>query len=163
MRRTAQAHRIIDALYWTPLYAALWALFAQGGGWSLGVPSVLLAVALSLWLGLRPVRLRLRALPGFVGFFLRHMLVGAGDVASRALRPGCPLQPAWHYYPLASSSVRVRLLLSALVGLLPGTLASGIDGERMRVHVLDERQPWQPVVAELEQRLQALLGDEEPG
>ena len=161
MRRAEQAHRIIDALYWTLLYAVLWALFAEGGGWALGVPSVLLAVALSLWLELRPLRLRLLALPGFVGFFLRHMLVGAWDVASRALRPRCPLQPAWHDYPLTSTSPRVRLLLSALVGLLPGTLASGIEGERMRVHVLDERQPWQRVVAELEQRLQRLLGDED--
>lgn len=161
MRRTAQAHRMSDALYWTLLYAALWALFAEGAGWSLGMPSVLLAAVVSLWLGLRPLRLRLRALPGFAGFFLRHMLIGAGDVASRALRPRCPLQPAWHDYPLASSSPRVRLLLSALVGLLPGTLASGTAGEYMRVHVLDERQPWRPVVAELEQRLQRLLGDED--
>ena len=161
MTRASQAHRIIDALYWALLYAALWALFAEGGGWSLGVPSVLLAVALSLWLGLRPLRLRMLALPGFVGFFLRHMLVGAWDVASRALRPRRPLQPAWHDYPLTSTSPRVRLLLSALVGLLPGTLASGIEGARMRVHVLDERQPWQRVVAELEQRLQRLLGDED--
>lgn len=160
MTRAEQAHRMIDALYWALLYAALWALFAEGGGWSLGVPSVLLAVALSLWLGLRPLRLRLLALPGFVGFFLHHMLVGAWDVASRALRPRCPLQPAWHDYPLTSPSPRVRLLLSALVGLLPGTLASGIEGERMRVHVLDERQPWQRVIAELELRLQRLLGDE---
>jgi multicomponent Na+:H+ antiporter subunit E len=159
MTRAARAHRTNDALYWALLYAALWALFAEGGGWLLGVPTVLLAVLLSLWLGVQPVRLRLRVLPAFLGFFLRHMLLGGWDVAGRALRPRCPLQPGWHVYPLTSRSPRVRLLLSALVGLLPGTLASGIDGERMRIHVLDGRLHWRDTIAELEQRLEALLGE----
>jgi len=52
----------------------------------------------------------------------------------------------------------VRLLLSAMVGLLPGTLASRVDADEMRVHVLDERLPWQATVAELERRLERLLG-----
>lgn len=158
MRRNPQAHRSFHALCWTALYAALWALFAEGRGWSLGLPVVALAVALSLWLGLRPPWLRLAALPGFVGFFCKHMLAGGWDVARRALQPRCPLQPAWHDYRLACGSPRVRLLLSALVGLLPGTLASGVEGDRMRVHVLDERLPWRATIAELERRLERLLG-----
>ena len=52
----------------------------------------------------------------------------------------------------------MRLLLSALVGLLPGTLASRIDGGQLRVHVLDEQLPWQATIAELERRLERLLG-----
>ena len=95
--------------------------------------------------------MRLGALPGFLTFFLRHMLLGGWDVARRALQPRCQLQPAWHPYPLTSRSPRVRLLLSALVGLLPGTLSSRIEGDR--------RAPaWQPTVAELERRLERLLG-----
>lgn len=43
-----------DVLFWSLIYTALWALFAAGQGWLLGVPTVVLAVALSLWLGLRP-------------------------------------------------------------------------------------------------------------
>ena len=57
-----------------------------------------------------------------------------------------------------SRSPRVRLLLSALVGLLPGTLSSRIEGDHMQVHVLDERLAWQPTVAELERWLERLLG-----
>lgn len=153
--------RWVDGLGWALLYAALWALFAEGGGWALGVPSILLAVALSLRLGSRPWRPALRALPGFVWFFLGRMTLGAWDVAVRALHPRRSLQPAWLDYRLRSESPRVRLLLSALVGLLPGTLASRIDADCMRVHVLDRRQRWEPTVIELEDRLVRLLGDGE--
>lgn len=157
MEETAVRRRGADGLGWMLLYGALWALFAEGGGWSLGVPSILLAVVLSVWLGIRPWRPSLRVLPGFVWFFLGRMVAGGWDVAVRALHPRLPLQPAWLDYPLRSESPRVRLLLSALVGLLPGSLSSGVEGDRMRVHVLDERQPWEPTVIELEQRLTRLL------
>lgn len=160
MEETGVRCRWADGLGWMLLYSALWALFAEGGGWSLGVPSILLAVVLSVWLGVRPWQPSLRALPGFIGFFLGRMIAGGWDVAVRALHPRLPLQPAWLDYPLRSESPRVRLLLSALVGLLPGSLSSRVEGDRMRVHVLDERQAWEPTVVELEQRLAKLLDTE---
>lgn len=158
---TGLGRRWLDGLGWALFYAAIWALFAEGGGWSLGVPSVLLAVGLSLWLGRRPWQPSVRTLPGFAWFFLGRMTLGAWDVAVRALLPRSSLEPAWLDYRLRSESPRVRLLLSALVGLLPGTLASRIDADAMRVHVLDRRQPWEPTVRELEDRLVRLLGGEE--
>ena len=157
MEETGVRRRWADGLGWMLLYGVLWALFAEGGGWLLGVPSIVLAVVLSVWLGIRPWRPSLSVLPGFVWFFLGRMVAGGWDVAVRALHPRRPLQPAWLDYPLRSESPRVRLLLSALIGLLPGSLSSRIDGDRMRVHVLDERQPWEPTVIELEQRLSQLL------
>ncbi|TLX58785.1 sodium:proton antiporter [Stutzerimonas nosocomialis] len=157
MRGAGLRQGCVDGLYWLLLYAGFWALFAEGGGWSFGLPAVFMACALSLWLGIRPWRLRLSVLPGFVWFFLVNMFTGAWDVARRAAHPGCPLQPEWVEYPLAESSERVRILLSALVGLLPGTLASQIEGSRMQLHVLDGGQPWQATVADLEARLIRLL------
>lgn len=151
-----------DGLGWALLYGMLWALFTGGSGWWLGVPGIMLAVGLSLWLGNRPWRLSLAALPGFLWFFICRMVMGGWDVARRALHPRCPLQPAWHQYSLTSQSPRVSRLLSAMVGLLPGTLASRIDGQQMRVHVLDERLPWQATIAELEGHLERLLGEREP-
>lgn len=162
MTQAALRRGAADALFWSLIYAACWALFAAGQGWLLGVPTVALAVALSLWLGVRPMAMRVSALPAFFGFFLKHMFLGGWDVARRALQPRCRLQPAWHPYPLSSASPRVRLLLSALIGLLPGTLVSRIDGNEMRVHVLDERLPWQATVADLERHLERLLGTGEP-
>ncbi|MGK9066117.1 Na+/H+ antiporter subunit E [Stutzerimonas chloritidismutans] len=157
MERTESRRRWRDGPGWALIYAALWLSFSGGEGWSLGIPSVLLATLVSLWLGRRPWHPALPALPGFILFFLMRMLAGGWDVAVRALHPRRPLQPAWLDYPLQCSSPQVRLLLSALVGLLPGTLSSRVDGDCMRVHVLDERQAWQPTVAELERRLQRLL------
>lgn len=156
-RETGSRRRWIDGLGWTLLYTVIWALFVDGSGWAIGVPSVLLAVGLSLWLGLRAWSLSLTRLPGFVWFVLKHMVLGAWDVALRALHPGRSLQPAWVDYPLRCESPQIRLLLSAMVGLLPGTLASRIDGDCMRMHVLDERQPWEATLIELEARLTQLL------
>lgn len=147
----------LDGLGWVVLYALIWALFTEGSGWSLGVPSILLAAVLSLWLGLRPWHPSLLAIPGFLSFFLGRMTAGGWDVAVRALHPRRPLQPVWLDYRFGACSPEVRLVLSALVGLLPGTVASRVDGDQMRVHVLDERQAWEPTVRELERRLQALL------
>ena len=149
--------RWLDGLGWVALYAVIWALFSEGSGWTFGVPSILLAAGLSLWLGLRPWHPSLPALPGFLGFFLGKMAAGAWDVAFRALHPRRPLQPAWLDYTLTTSSSQVRLVLSALVGLLPGTLASRVDGNQMRMHVLDQRQPWEATVQTLERRLERLL------
>lgn len=157
MERTGWQRRLGDGLGWASIYAALWALFSEGSGWSLGAPSILLAAGVSVWLGMRPWHPSLIMLPGFVWFFLGKMLAGGWDVAVRALHPERPLQPAWLDYSLHSDSPRVHLLLSGLVGLLPGTLASRIDGARMRIHVLDQRQAWEPTVRELEQRLVRLL------
>lgn len=158
MDQTGLRRRWVDGLGWALLYGALWAVFTGGSGWLLGVPGILLSVGLSLWLGIRPWRPSLTALPGFLWFFLCRMVMGGWDVARRALHPRCPLQPAWHQYSFASQSPQMRLLLSAMVGLLPGTLVSRIDGDQMQVHVLDERLPWRATVAELEQRLEWLFG-----
>lgn len=158
MEQTGLHRRWADGLGWALFYGALWAVFAGGSGWLLGGPSILLAVGLSLWLGVRPWRLKLVVLPGFLWFFFCRMLMGGWDVARRALQPRCSLQPAWHQYSLVTQSPRVRLLLPAMVGLLPGTLVSRIDGDLMQVHVLDERLPWRTTIAELEQRLERLLG-----
>lgn len=162
MERTGWQHRLSDGLGWALIYAVLWALFSEGGGWSLGAPTVLIAAGVSLWLGMRPWHPSLSVLPGFIGFFLAKMVAGAWDVAVRALHPGRSLQPAWLVYPLTARSAQVRLVLSALVGLLPGTLASRVDGDSMRVHVLDQSQAWEPTVRELERRLQRLLTQEIP-
>jgi len=159
MDRTMRRPPGFNPLGWLLAYAALWALFSEGRGWLVGIPAVLLATWLSLRLGLQPWRLRWRALPGFLGFFLWHMTIGGIDVARRALGSPRRVAPAWAGYRLASRVPRVRLLLSALVGLLPGTLASRIEGDVLRVHVLDATQAWEPTVAELERRLQRLFGE----
>lgn len=144
-------------LFWLVVYAALWYVLAGGGGWAFGIPTVLLACLLAVYLQAQPWRIQLRHLPFFLFFFLRSALVGGADVARRAVHVRCPIAPAWVHYRFRSHDSQVRLLVSAIVGLFPGTLASKIEGDRMHVHVLDKNAGWQSTVRELEDKLTHLL------
>lgn len=146
-------------VFWLLLYTALWWLLSGGAGWYIGIPCVLGATSLSRWLGSPPWHLRLRALPGFMLFFLGALISGGWDVARRAIQPRPSLRPAWVRYPLSISQQRYRLLFASMIGLLPGTLATHIDGDHLCMHVLDERLPWQAGAARLERQLAALLGE----
>ncbi|MGQ9424600.1 Na+/H+ antiporter subunit E [Gilvimarinus sp. F26214L] len=145
--------------FWVLAYTPLWILLAAGGGWIFGAASVLLASALATALGLQPMRMRLGRLPLFVGFFLASSVSGAIDVARRALSPALPIEPSWERYQFASGDPRICLLLSAVVGLLPGTLAAKVEAGEMHLHVLDRRQPWRATVEQLELQLRSLFDD----
>lgn len=156
---TAQSAKRLDLLYWLVLFAVLWLLLSGGSGWLLGSLSVLGAAGLTVWLGLKPIRIRLKFLPVFVFFFAKALISGGWDVAKRAFQPTMPLSPAWLEYPLTAQSPRVRLVFSAMVGLLPGTFSSGYEGDVMTVHVLDQRHPWEDTARLLELHLMRLLGE----
>ncbi len=149
----------LPAAYWLILFIALWLLLAGNTGWYLGLPSAIAATVLALRLQLAPLPIRPLALPPFVARFLVAAIVGGWDVARRALHPQLPIAPDWVNYPVRSKHRQVRLLLSGLVGLLPGTLAAGIEDDRLRLHVLDAGSDWQRQVAALESSLCRLFGD----
>lgn len=140
--------------------AALWALLSGNSGWYLGVPAVLLATSTAAALNTRPWTLRLQHLPSFSLFFLYNSLRGGWDVARRALRRSAPVAPAWARHELRTEDLGVRLALSAIVGLLPGTLASHFDETHLHIHLLDGGSDWQGTVRRLEQLLIRLSGVE---
>lgn len=144
--------------YWLLVYAALWVLLSGATGWVFGLMSALAATGLSLWLQLPPLGLRLLYLPQFLLFFSYETLLGAWDVAKRAFHPQLPLDPAWVTYPFNSANPRVRLVLSAMVGLMPGTLSTHFDENVLHLHILDQRQDWRTPVARMEAHLARLLG-----
>lgn len=154
MRRT----RVLSGLFWLAFHAGLWWLLA-GGGWYLGLPAVLLAALLSYRLHLRFWYLRPAHLPAFIWLFGRQLVAGGWDVARRTISPSLPIQPAWVRYDLTTTDARVRLLLSALVGLLPGTLSTGVTSDHLELHVLDAELSWRDAVAQLETALDRLLGE----
>ncbi|WP_231701500.1 Na+/H+ antiporter subunit E [Halopseudomonas xinjiangensis] len=151
-----------SAAYWLILFIALWLLLAGNAGWYLGLPSAIAATLVALRLQLAPLPIRPLALPQFITRFLLAAISGGWDVARRALHPRLPIAPDWVDYPVRSNHRQVRLLLSSLVGLLPGTLAIGIEEDRLRLHVLDVGSDWQRQVAALESSLCRLFGDSEP-
>ncbi len=145
-------------LYWLAIYTALWMVLGGGAGLEFGAACVLAATWVSLTLRLRPLYLRLHHLPHFLCFFIYEVAVGAWDVARRALHPRMPVDPALVTYALRCEDSQVRLLLSAMVGLLPGTWASHFDERLLYLHVLDQQQAWQHSVARMEHHLARLLG-----
>ena len=126
------------------LFAALWWVLAGGraDSWGVGGVSVILALAASLVL-LPPAKGRFSplGLAAFVGFFLVQSVKGGIQVAAMALRPRLDLAPVLLEVPITLPPGPARVLLINTLGLLPGTLSMRIEGDRLRLHVLDRRLP----------------------
>lgn len=147
-------------LAWLAVTTALWAVLSDNSGWYLGLPTVLLATGMAAALNTRPWTLRLKHVPAFGVFFLYNSLRGGWDVARRTLRPSAPVDPVWVRHELQSADPGVCLALSAIVGLLPGTLASHFDETHVHIHLLDGSTDWQGTVQTLERLLIRLSGVE---
>lgn len=146
------------------IFALCWAVLTGGRGWWFFLPLCLL---LLLWcylakLSLPPVRFR--AVPGFLLFFSRQLILGAWDVAWRALAPGSRWSPQWQRYDVSLTQPASQRLLASMVSLLPGTCAVNIETgqpDALLLHVLDGDADWRSGVAALEQQLVKLLCNEQ--
>lgn len=159
-RPQSQRPTLPRVLAWLAVTAALWAVLSDNSGWYLGIPTVLLATGMAAAMNTRPWTLRLRHAPAFAGFFLYNSLRGGWDVARRTLRRSVPVDPVWVRHELQSTDPVVCLALSAIVGLLPGTLASHFDETHLHIHLLDGNVDWQGTVRNLEHLLIRLSGVE---
>lgn len=151
--------------------ALCWGALTGGRGWWFFLPLCLL---LLIWCQCQQLTLpawRFRYFPAFVGYFSRQLVLGACDVAFRALSPDPRLAPAWHYYKMRLAHAPSQRMLASLVSLLPGTCSvakaldparsdTGQPGTLLLLHVLDTQANWQQGVAELEQQLSRLLAAE---
>ena len=146
MTRVVHARqRIARAVLWRgALFAVLWWVLAEGraDSWGVGGVSVILALAASLVL-LPPAKGRFSplGLAAFVGFFLVQSVKGGIQVAAMALRPRLDLAPAMVDLPIALPPGLARVMLVNTLSLLPGTLSVRIEGDQLRLHVLDRRLP----------------------
>jgi multicomponent Na+:H+ antiporter subunit E len=142
-------------------FAALWWVLAEGRteAWWLGLAATAAATAASVAV-LPPRRgaFHLPAAAGFVGYFLWQSVRGGAQVAAMALRPRLDLRPALVELPLALPPGAPRVLITAALGLMPGTVGVRLEGERLRVHVLDERLPVMEEARKLEARIARLFG-----
>lgn len=139
------------------MFVALWMLLSGNSGWYFGTFCVLLATLVSVLLKPCSLPINWFYLPRFLVFFLSKSVLGGWDVARRALHPQLPIHPGWMTYTFVCPHPRVHFFLSAMVGLLPGTLTSHYDDSLMYIHALDQNQPWQETVAQLETHLTNLL------
>ena len=62
---------------------------------------------------------------------------GGLAVARRVLDPRLPVRPGWFRIPLSTNIVEVNAVLGGVVSVLPGSLAAGVRGGALEVHVLD--------------------------
>ena len=146
MTRVVRAgQRIARAVLWRgALFTGLWWVLAGGraDSWGVGGVSVILALAASLVL-LPPAKGRFSplGLAAFVGFFLVQSVKGGIQVAAMALRPRLDLAPVLLEVPITLPPGPARVLLINTLSLLPGALSVRIEGDRLRLHVLDRRRP----------------------
>jgi multicomponent Na+:H+ antiporter subunit E len=156
-RRTARS-----ALQRGLLFALLWWVLAEGrsDGWVLGAVAIVGAVWASLRL-LPPAagRISLAGLFAFLGHFVWNSVHGGAQVALIALRGRHALRPRVLELQLALPPGAPRILMTNTLGLMPGTLGVQLDGDRLRLHVLDERMPIVAETQALEQRIARLFGE----
>lgn len=141
------------------LFALLWWMLTDGNAqsWWVGVPVALFAVIASMAL-LPPVPLVWRELFKLAPFFVWRSLQGGTDVAWRAFHPGMPISPELIDYPLRLPPGVPQVILANIVSLLPGTLSAMLDGQTLKVHVLDNRGDFVTELKALEQRVARMYG-----
>ena len=138
------------------LFAALWWVLSGGGGWYVGAPFVLLATWLSLQLWTE-YRLSLRGIARFLPWFAVQSLVGASDVARRAMAPSLPLRPGLVRHRVRLPSGVCRVSLANVISMLPGTLSADLVGDELVIHTLDTGRDMHAMVLDLEPRIAALF------
>jgi len=99
-----------------------------------------------------------REVTGFVPFFLWHSLKGGVDVARLAFHPRMPIAPELIEYPLRLPPGLSQAALINIISLLPGTLSAEIEGQVLKVHVLDSRGDLLAGLIALEQRVGRIWG-----
>lgn len=154
-----------SALLTGGVMAAVWAVLLgdQPGSWVLGAPAILGGVALAATVPAAPARgPRLRLSPGgalrFAGWFARHSVLGASDVAWRACQPRLPIAPGFRAHVTVLPEGAPRTLFANCITLLPGTLTADIHGATLTIHMLDRTQDLDADLGALEARVGAIWG-----
>lgn len=129
------------------IFALLWLIAAEGRPdvWPLALAGIAGATAASLWL--LPAKTLPAISPGgllrFLAYFVHQSLAGGLQVAWLAVQARPALRPALIELPLTLPPGPPRLLFTAALGLMPGTLGVRLHGNTLLVHVLDRQQPLQ--------------------
>lgn len=160
-QQTSHATTRRSALRRAGIFALFWLVAAEGNlnAWPLALAGVAGATAASLWLlpakTLPPISAG--GLLRFLAWFVRQSLAGGWQVALLALQPRQALRPALIEVPLTLPPGLPRLLFTAALSLMPGTLGVRLQGDTLLVHVLDREQPLADDAARLADRVAAVF------
>jgi multicomponent Na+:H+ antiporter subunit E len=98
----------------------------------------------------------------FFPYFVGQSIVGGFDVSRRAFSPSLPLHPALCRFKIRLVRPEARAFLAWTIGLLPGTASVRLQEDRLVMHVLDETQPIEQRLRELEKKIAALFRERLP-
>jgi multicomponent Na+:H+ antiporter subunit E len=129
----------------------------RSDAWGLALCGVAASAMVSLRLLPPAGPVSLWGVAGFAIFFIRQSISGGLQVAWMALRPRMTLAPTVLEMPLALPAGAPRVLMTAAVGLMPGTLGVHLDGDTLRLHVLDERLPAAAEAQALQARIAGIF------
>ena len=131
--------RIPSFILRTLIFLVIWWVITEGNqaSWWIGLPAVFLAVIISIIL-IPATIINWYELFKFIPYFIIRSFCGGIDVARRALHPKLPIVPALIDYPLRLPIGLPQVFFINTVSLLPGTLIADLQGDTLKVHVLDE-------------------------
>lgn len=145
------------------LFTGIWWILTDGDeqAWAVGSAVVLAALLVSLRLmPAGPRRVSLRGFLAFSVFFVVRSVIAGTQVALIAMRPRLDLHPVIIEMPTRLQDEAERTFLVSTVSLFPGTLSAGLEGNKLRLHVLDERMPVEEELRSIEFRVARLFGGE---
>jgi multicomponent Na+:H+ antiporter subunit E len=152
MPRTLQLTLILTCSWW---------ILAEGdpSSWALGVPTVALAVWTTRQYarGHASLTVRYQAIPAFALYFVLRSLVAGVDVARRTLAPSLPIAPRLQSVHTTLPDGLPRVLLVAVLSLMPGSLGVSLNGDEIELHVLDARTDVLADVRRTEARIARLF------
>ena len=141
------------------MFLLVWGALSNGdiSSWWFGVPAVLIALITSVAL-VPPTHLVWYECIKFVPFFLKNSLSGGIDVAWRAFHPRLPITPDLIEYSLKLPPGLSQIFFANIVSLLPGTLSAALDGNTLKVHVLDSQKDFISELEKVEQHVARIFG-----
>jgi multicomponent Na+:H+ antiporter subunit E len=87
----------------------------------------------------------------FIPFFIGQSVMGGIDVALRAIALTPRLDPGYVECGFRVEEEAARVFVANVMSLMPGTLSVLIEGDRLRMHVLDTTMPAVERAREIEQ------------
>lgn len=137
------------------IYSLIWFVLAgpAPASWVIGMPAVLLAVAVSLFLspGAGFVFSPVGAL-FFIPSFIALSIMSGVDVLRRTFSPVPRINPGMITYR-TSLEGSGRILLTNVISLQPGTLSADLKEDTILIHVLDTEMPVRSNIRDLERRI----------
>lgn len=153
VRQIGRRWSVTTVLVRLAAFTGIWLVLAQGEIRYWGVVAVAVLTSTFASLLLVPssgLGLSFAGWARFTAFFLIQSVLGGFDVARRAFTRPPRVDPVYVEYRFRLTEEPARVLVANVMSLMPGTLSVSIEGDRLRMHVLDRSMPAMERAGEVE-------------